>query len=264
MRRAWIVSGVAGLLAIAGYAGGAAAFSSNPPSESVAAAAVSGPIVNAAGTGESLILVIGGLFPTRAEAESSVANAKHELQGHYVTPVADYAVVAGYADVRSSTGEVQCSESGITDALGTFPELATMNPEQVQLTCQSAQESGENSLSLYLDTRLERIPLYQAGDPKFVVDCDPGARCLGGALGIVQGQESLPQGQWMAASAFRTKAGAEQFISFMRDSPVGPPLMVLQVVRIKGSSEIGLGQESRPDGTGPAVAPLANQGLLQQ
>lgn len=76
------------------------------------------------------------------------------------------------------------------------------------------------------------------------------------ALGV--GLDWPSPGAWLTVSAFRTLEGAENFMAYLREmTPVRP--FAVQVARQAGSTDIGLGQEAAPDGSGPLVAPLENQ-----
>jgi len=115
------------------------------------------------GAGELLVVVVGGVYPTRAEAEAANAQTVFgDLQGYYVVPVAQF---QGFS-------------------------------EQV-----------------------------------------------GGA------------GEFALASAFRTQEGAEEFRQLAE--VFGLPATILpERVRSLGGLFAGLGQESRPDGSGPLLGPV--------
>ncbi len=74
----------------------------------------------------------------------------------------------------------------------------------------------------------------------------------------------LAAGRWMTVSAFRTRDGAEQFVAYMRSMEQHEPALVVQAVRVSGSSPIGLGSEADPDGSGPALDELPGQEALQR
>lgn len=142
--------------------------------------------MNTHGRGESLVLVVGGVYGTREEAEAAVAASNRgELSGSYLASTNDFRVTAAYDDVRPAIG-----------ALGADGQLAA--------------------------------------------------------------------DEWMAVSAFRTRAGAEQWVDQLHDMQSPAPAMVLQVVRSSGSSDIGLGQEANPDGSGAVIGPLPQQETYQR
>jgi hypothetical protein len=82
---------------------------------------------------------------------------------------------------------------------------------------------------------------------------------LGPKASRVLGQDlQFDPASWLVASAFRTKAGAREFINMVGAYGFGD-IAAVQVRRVRGSGDIGLGQEAAPDGTGPLTGPLENQ-----
>lgn len=263
------VAAVGGCLAFASYAGVAAA-QNEATNETNDTAIIGTAQANTHGRGESLVLVVGGVYATQADADAAVAASNQgEFSGYYLASTADFRVTAGYADVRPARGAIACNASEMAVASRTLPELAQITPKQLEIACLKLKEAtGGDSLSLSLDTRLERVPFGQGarGAVRLAApsSCDPSSRCMGAAVSALSPSGTLPADQWMAVSAFRTRAGAEQFVTFQRDAGSGPPSMVLQVVRQAGTTNIGLGQESHPDGSGPAVMPLPQQEVFQR
>lgn len=265
------VTVMAGCIMVASYAGVAAAY--DPPrAESTIK---SGPANDQAprnthGRGESLVLVIGGVYPTEAEAEAVVARSNQsELQGYYLSSTNDFRVTAAYADIRPTSQSIECSAPGLNSAKQALPELGQVTGEQLQALCEERQAAGQgDSLSIVLDTRLERVVLDRDDHGKARLSppssCAPQSPCLGRAAAALDEAGALPADHWMAVSAFRTRVGAEQFVTWMRDAQASPPEMVLQAVRDNGTSNIGLGQEAHPDGSGPAAGPLAQQETFQR
>lgn len=216
-----------------------------------------------AGSGESLVLVVGGVYPTAAEASDAAALLQlGEFQGFYIAPTDDFAVKAAYADYRPETATIECSPSGMEAALSDLPELEQVSYETLEQQCDaSAHADSQAHVSLALDAALERVDLGHsdrntAGDSQ-PARCAPASTCLGQAPSILGKKQSLPAGQWMTVTAFRTTAGAEDFLTFLRGAGAPPAAMVIQAIRRHGSSDVGLGQEPSPDGTGALVAPLA-------
>ncbi len=68
--------------------------------------------------------------------------------------------------------------------------------------------------------------------------------------------------QSLIVTGFRTKQGAEEFLELARAAGV-TGLVTVQARKL-GGGDIGLGQEPHPDGSGPLLAPLANQELYQR
>ena len=267
-RRTLVVAAVGGLLSIASYAGVAAAqghgatVMRTPTLEKVE--------VNKHGQGESLVLVVGGVYATRGEAEAAVARSNQgELQGYYLASTNDFRVTAAYADVRPAREEVPCTASGAANAVRDLPELSSMTPAQIEAKCQELQTAGQAAtLTLVRDTRLVRVAVERdaQGADRLTspAACASGSRCLGEAPATLANTGNLPADNWMAVSAFRTRVGAEQFVTWMRVAQSSPPAMLLQVLRQDGTTNIGLGQEAHPDGSGPVVGPLPQQEALQR
>lgn len=121
LRRAIVVGLVVGVTASAGViaAAGKAPVPSphDPPIEPV--------VPPDTGAGELLLAVVGGVFPSRAEAEAANAGlAFGDLQGYYVVPVAQF---QGFRQEVGEPGEfalvsVFRTEEGARE----FAELATM------------------------------------------------------------------------------------------------------------------------------------------
>jgi hypothetical protein len=72
----------------------------------------------------------------------------------------------------------------------------------------------------------------------------------------------LEPGRSIVATGFRTRAGAEEFLTFARAVGV-TDLVVVQAIK-RGGGDIGLGQEPHPDGSGPLLGTLPNQEAYQR
>jgi hypothetical protein len=68
---------------------------------------------------------------------------------------------------------------------------------------------------------------------------------------------TLPSGEWLVLTGFRTKRGAEEFLDMTYAFGIWP--LETYQVRKFGDNEIGLGQESHPNGLGPLTEPLRDQ-----
>lgn len=64
-------------------------------------------------------------------------------------------------------------------------------------------------------------------------------------------------GKYLLVSAFRTTAGANDFLDLVENAGYAA---AIQVMRYLGTSEIGLGQEPAPDGSGPLLTDLPDGG----
>ena len=111
----------------------------------------------------------------------------------------------------------------------------------------------------------ERILLVVGG--AYPTEAAAVAAAEGMSLGDLQGYYALPvaqfeglreqltqPGDWVAATGFRTERGAQEFVELA--SAAGVPAFVTERVRNLGSRFFGLGQETRPDGSGPQVGPI--------
>lgn len=152
-------------------------------------------VANSHGRGESLILVVGGIYPTKDQAVAAVAASNRgELQGFYLASSNDFRLTGRYAVASPSGGQ---------------PRL-----------------------------------VWRAAAP-----------------GAGRG---LPGDRWMALSAFRTRAGAQQFLGWAQSALPGTVARTVQAVRTAGSTPIGLGQEADPDGSGPLLGPVPQQAQAQR
>ena len=98
-----------------------------------------GPVMKAdTGAGELLMLVVGGVFPTRAEAEAANDQLVFgDLQGYYVAPVAQF---QGFRQQVGAPGDFALVSAFRTqEGAGSFLELAqsfgipaTVYPERVR------------------------------------------------------------------------------------------------------------------------------------
>lgn len=71
---------------------------------------------------------------------------------------------------------------------------------------------------------------------------------------------------WLTATAFRTPRGAEEFLALVRavrGEELADSFLVVRAVRTAGDSNIGLGQEADPSGSGPLTDELPGQAALQ-
>jgi hypothetical protein len=131
-----IVAGVAaGVVASAGVWGAAASTAPDPQPFGPPI----GPAVRSdTGAGELLIAVVGGVFPTRQEAEAAEATlAFGDLHGYYVVPVAQF---QGFSQQVGEPGDfalvsVFRTEEGaraLAELAATFGNEATILPERVR------------------------------------------------------------------------------------------------------------------------------------
>ncbi|HEX6262573.1 MAG TPA: hypothetical protein VF097_06990 [Actinomycetota bacterium] len=116
----------AGMLA---HAGEGAGTRRRPPAATDAAVPA---VPRHLGAGEELFLVVGGVFPKRADALAA-ARPFGELQGYYVAPVAQFEGLAGHLGAAISD-HVLVSAFRTEEGAREFVELATAAGEAALLT----------------------------------------------------------------------------------------------------------------------------------
>ncbi len=135
MRRGLILFLVAAVTIVAGLATGAiASRGPQPPSDPP----VGPDVPRDTGPGEMLVVVVGGVYPTRAEAEDAGAQmALGDVQGYYVVPVAQF---QGFNEGIGRPGDFALVSAFRTDegarefagAMGSFGYPATILPGRVR------------------------------------------------------------------------------------------------------------------------------------
>lgn len=226
MSRASVAAVAAALLAGCGTAGG--------PST---------PGVDAAGLGESLVVVVAGTFPSAQAAEAAISAqlSLGEFDGFHAVPVTDLRLDGAY--VRSAPGRepVPCATTATVAGacgLGTV-ELALVPLDE-------------------LDAAREEPCIDTLDSVELPLCFEPGEATLRAAFGDPT--------RWAAVTAFRTLAGATRFlgtVEAMRGPGFAADLLVVHAVRTAGDTGIGLGQEEHPDGSGPLGDELPDQASYQ-
>jgi hypothetical protein len=206
--------------------------------------------VNPGGQGESLVLVVAGSYGSEAEAAGAeAAGAIGDLAGFNIRRGASFATIGVYVQSSEQTEAILCGDR---------------RSVELGIDCHASTLDVGTPLKFRPPVELRLIPM----DPDVVangiavpacgMDHAPPA-CLPSTVADLPGFQ-LTDGGWHRVTAFRTLRGAEEFLALLRDgfnydlSEVG----VLQVTKLDGK-DVGLGQESHPDGTGPLVAPLEDQ-----
>jgi hypothetical protein len=207
-------------------------------------------LLESSGVGESLILVVAGRYGTQLDAEHAAGSLQFgDLQGYYIestnnlSPLTAYYVEAGPGSVA-----VTC----------TVEEARALHPG-------ACEPDSAIDVRVLLPVRLLKYdPIYLAFCSDQSVDCHDDLRdaIAEGMFETVGSLVRLPPDQWVLVSAFRTKAGAEQFLDMNHAGGV-EHLSTIQVRKL-GGGYIGLGQEEHPDGSGPLLESLPDQEAFQQ
>lgn len=202
-------------------------------------------VVDLIGMDESLVLVVGGFYDTDAMAETAISGelSLGELEGFASVPVRDFMVHGEYRRSKPAFRAVDCVEFQADDPSRIVCEqLDTVIAHQVALRYVPLVEAAQMDLecsSVYEST------ISPPCTPRF---------------------EQVSKDSWMAVSAFRTVAGAREFIDLVhaiRGADVVGRLMIVRVTRIGGNEQIGLGQEAHPDGSGPLLDEIPFQAEAQ-
>lgn len=103
MHRRWLVLGGMTLLGVVVAIGALATVAQTKPEPQPYGAPIGPAMAPDTGAGEQLILVVGGVYPSRAEAEAAnAAIVFGDVQGYYVVPVAQF---QGFREQVGSAGD---------------------------------------------------------------------------------------------------------------------------------------------------------------
>lgn len=207
------------------------------------------------GTGESLVVVIAGSYPTRSTAAEAAETTYSlgEFQGFYVDQGRNYDLLGAYLPSTPAEEVVRCGspravELGVVCDQPTGAEVVVRVP--VELRRMSVAEAAE------------AIAARTAGPCPAPAGALP---CPAPALVRIVATGGLDPDAFYVLTAFRTRRGAEQFLELLRDYR-GLALDDVTVVQVRklGGPYVGLGQEPAPDGSGPLLHPLPDQEAYQQ
>lgn len=205
-------------------------------------------LVKITGKGERLILVIGGQFSAREDAEkAAVALSFGDMAGFYVDSTDNYDVIGVYDQAGPDILPIACAD--LPDVAGACAPGTVIDAHQAIALRYRALIPGQG---------LELDPDDPACDSIGHPPCSAKrlARLLTGAGG------QLEKGRFLLVSAFRTLTGAEEFAELARDR--GAVVAVIRALKT-GDTYVGLGQEANPDGvSGPLLGPLPNPDEYQQ
>lgn len=231
----------------AGLASGAAAAR---PSE---VARDSGTMTSVTGVGETMLIVVGGEYPTYAQAADAAAELNFgDVQGFYIDITDNYRTVGFYDQTSPDMKTVDCATAqqqvGVECPPG-LSQLRDIQPVSLRYVPLSAARG-------FLEARAS------SGGRCGVVDLPPCTAAWMARLLSAEGYQLAP-GQFVLLSAFRTKQGAQAFVESARIA--GATEYAVLRVRKLGGPYVGLGQEPHPDGkSGPLLAPLPNPDAYQE
>jgi hypothetical protein len=206
------------------------------------------------GSGEDLILVVAGSFPTSGDASRAAAlmDARFgEVEGFSVDAAVHYAINGVHLQTSADLLPVPCKGSLFATILDGRKEL---------LEC----PKGRTTVRLFRPVELAYVPRSAWATYAF-------PRC--GAVGrppcqreryreVLGDAPAFGAGSHLLLTAFRTRTGAEEFLALARTLGVGG--LVTVNARKLGGGDVGLGQEPHPDGSGPLVGPLPDQSSYQR
>ncbi len=207
------------------------------------------------GIGESLLLVVADIVEPGAAAQKlSVLNERFgHLQGFYTDPTDGYEVTGVLTQVTADITEIPCPPS-----LGLFKTV--VGGTLVDIECPDGARTVKALTKIGLaNVSKDAFPTLTlpacASDGLPPCQYDRIKALLGDGL-------SLPAGQTVVATGFRTKAGAESFLEIARS--MGVEDLITVQVRKSAGGDVGLGQEPHPDGSGPLQVPLSDQEAFQR
>jgi len=192
------------------------------------------------GIGESMILVIAGVFETQAEAEAfRDTHPFGDSAGYFVDATDNYRFRRVYRQESPSYVSIACPEQEDGPKpfhlLEDHPNLQRLAPSEARAMLNDESRSNCGVLG--------EVP------------------CFADSVAPLSAQIRWPHGRWLAVSAFRTLDGASEFVGLGRRAGVENPLVV-QAVKLNGPY-VGLGMESHPLEPGPLTEPLEQQESYQ-
>ncbi len=213
---------------------------------------VDGPAVvdlsSVTGQGESILAVVAGTFPDRAEAEARAEELGFgDMQGFYVDSADNYELLGIYDQSSPDLRLEPCGD----------------RPPGPECPPGTASTRAYQPVELRYVAR-EKVMAYVADHEAAACGSMGLPPCMIDRLRqLLTGPNlGLPRDGWLVLTAFRTMRGAEEFVELSRSA--GYPVAVIRVRKL-GGPYVGLGQEANPDGvSGPLLAPLPNQEAYQE
>jgi hypothetical protein len=200
-------------------------------------------------------LVVADQLPSLSEAAAAREEANvafGSLQGLYLDEADHYDVTGALVQVTPDVVRVPCPEPGAV-----FETV--LDGTALDLDC----PDGRSSVDVLQPIDLAHV---SRGDyPAFPMECGGvgEAPCQTERYREVVGDDlAFAPGGSLVLTAFRTKRGAEEFMELARSAGL-ERLVVVRAHKL-GGGDVGLGQEPHPDGSGPLLAPLADQESYQR
>lgn len=191
------------------------------------------------GIGEQLVIVLGGLYDSQAEAQSAADSFNlGDMHAYFVDTTDNYSTLGFYAQTTPNMHRLTCGQDLPLLECPSDPTIETFSQPSISL-----EYVSKSNAQAYLQEHMD--------DPCGGVDQPP---CLSEVIKYLQdGSTNIIPNKWFLLSAFRTGAGA---IDFMQLARVGGRIPVaLRVTKIAGPY-VGLGWEPDPDGSGLLLGPL--------
>lgn len=238
-------------LMAAGFATGIVlAAPASSPRGAADASSIEESFVPVDGVGETMLIVVGGDFPSRVEAQAAADAAQQtfgHLQGFYIDEAANYEVIGVYEQTSVDQRVVPCAAW----------------ESETKLEC----PAGLSEVRAYQPVKLRHVS--RANIPSFLSAKDaancglPGFRpCARHRLDqLLTDDLALRPGRFLLLNAYRTKRGAAEGVEFARMAV--EDVSVLRV-RKTGGGYVGLGQEAHPNGSGPLDRALPDAAKYQE
>lgn len=207
------------------------------------------PPTESSGTGESLVVVVGGAFNTPVDAQAWVDdNQFGDMQGFYAVPAREFVVNGPYVNDNAEVVDAACDPEVVMCDPATQPTVTLMQNFKLRYLGAGA----------FLD--LQQTEIGQV----IGVTCGAVGRpaCISPIVQRVDPETEQFIDPYLAVTAFRTKVGAEEFLQLPRALGDFGPLLVVRVTKV-GVLDVGLGQERSPDDSGPLTHELGGQIVYQ-
>ncbi len=203
------------------------------------------------GAGETLVLVVkASTTRTQAARIMKDANARFgHLAGFSADHASAYDVTGVYVQASPDAVALECDrDAGLAQRI--------VAGERVDVECPPAL----SAVRVLAPVRLRYVPASRYAADVFPRRCGSTdlPPCQRSRYQAMLGRDlRFAAGYTLVVTAFRTKAGAERFVELARSAGISD-LVVVQARKL-GGSDVGLGQESHPDGSGPLTGPLIDQ-----
>jgi hypothetical protein len=216
-------------------------------------AILTGPVTD--GLGETLLLVVADVVPRADELARLGEINRHfgDLQGFYANDTDGYDVTG--ALVQTTPDAVATTCPPFLDVFKTI-----VGSQLVDVDCPEGRV-----VNIFQPLATTFVPVADLSTFPFPSPCGGSglAPCQQDRLIELLGDDlRFDPGLSMIGTAFRTKRGAQEFLELARSAGV-TDLVTLQVRKLVGG-DIGVGQESNPDGSGPLTGPLPDQEHYQR